>query len=93
MTMITSERGRVVVALFLLLVALALPRGLALDRLVTPDEVTWLTASSNFYLALSHGDFAHTYQLEHPGVTTLWAGTAGFAAAQSTTAPATEKKP
>jgi hypothetical protein len=58
--------------------AFALPRGLALDRLVTPDEVTWLTASSNFYLALARGDFAHTYQLEHPGVTTMWAGSAGF---------------
>src|ERR1051325_5012279 len=74
-----SERPRILIALLVLVVAFALPRGLALDRLVTPDEVTWLMASSNFYLALTHGDFAHTYQLEHPGVTTMWAGAAGFA--------------
>jgi 4-amino-4-deoxy-L-arabinose transferase-like glycosyltransferase len=74
-----SERARILIALLVLVIAFALPRGLALDRLVTPDEVTWLMASSNFYMALRHGDFAHTYQLEHPGVTTMWAGAAGFA--------------
>jgi hypothetical protein len=72
------ERWRNVFTWAILLVALGLPRAAALDRLVTPDEVTWLSASSNFYLALTQNDFAHTYQLEHPGVTTLWAGAAGF---------------
>jgi hypothetical protein len=73
-----KEPLRILVALVILLVAFALPRGLALDRVVTPDEVNWLTTSSNFYVALRQGDFAKTYQLEHPGVTTLWAGAAGF---------------
>lgn len=73
-----AERWKTVIALVILLVAFGMPRGLALNRLITPDEVTWLTASSNFYLALTQGDFANTYQLEHPGVTTLWAGAAGF---------------
>jgi hypothetical protein len=67
--------GAAVVLVFL---ATWLPRGLALDRLVTPDEPTWLTGAADFYQALSRGDFANTYQLEHPGVTTLWAGVAGF---------------
>ena len=67
-----------VFALAVLLMALVLPRGLALNRVVTPDEVNWLTTSSNFYLAVRQGNFAKTYQLEHPGVTTLWAGAAGF---------------
>lgn len=66
--------------LALLVIGLAtwLPRGLALDRLVTPDEPTWLTNSANYYLALAQGDLAQTYQIEHPGVTVMWAGTAGF---------------
>jgi hypothetical protein len=74
-----SVRWKVFVAFTGLFMAFLLPRGLALNRLVTPDEVTWLTASSNFYWSLTHADLAHTYQLEHPGVTTMWAGTAGFA--------------
>jgi len=62
----------------LLLVALWLPRGLALDRFVTVDEPKWLLRSANFYNALVHGDFKDTFQKEHPGVTITWAGTAGF---------------
>jgi hypothetical protein len=60
--------------------ALWLPRGLALDRFVTPDEPKWLTRSANFFLALAQRDFASTFQKEHPGVTVMWAGTAGFLA-------------
>jgi hypothetical protein len=73
-----KEGWKIVFALLGLVAAIALPRGLALDRVVTPDEVNWLTTSANFFVALRQGDFASTYQLEHPGVTTLWAGTAGF---------------
>ncbi|MER3438760.1 MAG: hypothetical protein C4346_14855, partial [Chloroflexota bacterium] len=64
----------------LLLVALAiwLPRGLALDHFVTPDESYWLARSANFSQALAHGDFAHTYQYFHPGVTTMWLGSLGL---------------
>ena len=65
-------------ALTILVVAIWLPRGLALDRLVTPDEKRWLTRSGNFYQALLHGDFANTYQSRHPGVTTMWVGMTVF---------------
>lgn len=58
--------------------SLWLPRGLALNRFVTPDEPKWLARSANFFLALAQRDFAHTYQREHPGVTVMWAGAAGF---------------
>jgi len=66
--------------LTLLAVALALwlPRGLALDRFVTIDENRWLTRSANFHRALVHGEFVHTYQQGHPGVTIMWLGMAGF---------------
>jgi 4-amino-4-deoxy-L-arabinose transferase-like glycosyltransferase len=59
-------------------IAIWLPRGLVLDRFVTVDEPSWLTFSGNFYQALAHGDFVKTYQIEHPGVTTMWAGTAAL---------------
>ncbi len=62
----------------LIVVAVWLPRGVALDRLVTPDEPTWLTRSGNFFFALAHGDLGGTAQYVHPGVTTMWAGTLGY---------------
>lgn len=54
------------------------PRLTDLNREVTADEPLWLGRSANFYEALAHGDFSNTYQAAHPGVTTMWAGTAGF---------------
>ena len=62
----------------LLFLAVWVPRVLALDAFVTPDERLWLFRSANFYQAISRGDFAHTFQQEHPGVTVTWAGTLGF---------------
>jgi hypothetical protein len=59
-------------------VAIWLPRGLALDRFVTVDEPSWLTFSANFFQALARADFAHTFQIAHPGVTTTWIGTAAL---------------
>ncbi len=80
-----SESGPVIrtlkrtpVALTILLVATLLPRLVALDRFVTPDEYLWLTRSANFYCAISQGDWKHTFQRQHPGVTTTWAGLFAF---------------
>jgi 4-amino-4-deoxy-L-arabinose transferase-like glycosyltransferase len=72
--------GRRVEILLVAIVALIawLPRGLALNRFVTTDEVLWLTRSGNFYYALIHRDYKNTFQREHPGVTVMWAGTLGF---------------
>ena len=61
-----------------LFLAAWMPRVLALDTFVTTDERKWLTRSANFYQAISHADFAATFQREHPGVTVMWAGTLGF---------------
>ena len=55
-----------------------MPRVQGLDRFVTPDEPTWLYRSANFYRAISRGDFAGTFQREHPGVTVMWAGALAF---------------
>jgi hypothetical protein len=72
-----GRRGDLFALLFLVL-AIWLPRGLGLDQFVTPDEPLWLTRSANFYYALTHADLDSTYQKEHPGVTTMWVGTASF---------------
>ncbi|MGD9093484.1 MAG: hypothetical protein PVF74_11610, partial [Anaerolineales bacterium] len=62
----------------LITLAILLPRAVALDRFATPDEHLWVYRSANFYYALGQRDFASTFQKEHPGVTTMWAGMAGF---------------
>ncbi len=66
------------IAFLLMIAALWLPRGLALDRFVTIDENRWLTRSANFQRALVHGEYAYTYQHGHPGVTIMWLGTLGY---------------
>lgn len=65
----------ITLALLLLILAPRVPR---LGQFVTPDERKWLARSANFYYAITHADFAQTFQREHPGVTVMWAGTLGF---------------
>jgi hypothetical protein len=67
-----------VLTFVLLFSAVCVPRAIALDRLVTVDENRWATRSANFFAALDQRDFVHTFQREHPGVTTMWAGSAGI---------------
>ncbi|MBN2115277.1 MAG: glycosyltransferase family 39 protein [Anaerolineales bacterium] len=67
-----------IAAAFVLILALALPRLLALDHFVTTDERLWLERSGRFYYALAHRDFAATFQRSHPGVTVMWAGLTGY---------------
>jgi hypothetical protein len=74
----SGKRAFQLLFLFLLLLALLLPRALELSRYVTVDEPTWLIRSANFYQALAAGDWKDTFQREHPGVTIMWAGTFGF---------------
>ncbi len=73
-----NQRAKTALIMLLLFIASWLPRVLALDTFVTTDERKWLARSANFTLALTQGDFANTFQREHPGVTVMWAGTLGF---------------
>jgi hypothetical protein len=57
---------------------IALPRWLVVSQTATEDETKWVARAANFSVALSIGDLAGTYQSEHPGVTTMWAGTLGL---------------
>ena len=71
-----SRAGLAVLFVFLFLAAW-IPRTLELDRFVTADEHRWITRSANFAYAVKHGDLLHTYQREHPAVTTTWLGALG----------------
>jgi len=60
------------------LISLLVPRFSQIERPITVDELTWLTFSADFYYGLAAGDYPHTYQDHHPGVTTMLAGTGAF---------------
>ena len=64
----------------LLLVVAWLPRLCAIDRYITPDELTWVYRSVQFREALLDGRWADTLITGHPGVTTTWMGTLGISA-------------
>ncbi len=66
----------IVLGLFVLAL---LPRALALGDFVTIDEASkWFERAERFQQALLAGDYADTNQTGHPGVTTMWLGTAGL---------------
>jgi MFS family permease len=69
---------RQIILVLVLILIIWLPRGFELDRYVATDEVAWLVRSANFYYALGQKDYAATYIKEHPGVVTMWAGTAAY---------------
>jgi 4-amino-4-deoxy-L-arabinose transferase-like glycosyltransferase len=69
---------RTPIGLILVLLATLIPRIYGLDQFATADEYLWVRRSANFYCAISHGDWAGTFQRQHPGVTTTWAGLLGF---------------
>ncbi len=62
----------------LLFVLIVLPRIPGVDLAVSPDEPKWLARSANFYRALATQDWAGTFQVEHPGVTVMYAGMTSF---------------
>jgi 4-amino-4-deoxy-L-arabinose transferase-like glycosyltransferase len=66
------------VGLTLILLATLIPRVVGLGQFATADEYLWVRRSANFYCAISQGDWAGTFQRQHPGVTTTWAGLLSF---------------
>ncbi len=64
----------------ILLVLALLPRLVALNRYITPDELTWMYRSVQFREALSDGRWEDTLVAGHPGVTTTWLGSAAITA-------------
>jgi 4-amino-4-deoxy-L-arabinose transferase-like glycosyltransferase len=81
----TREMARVRAIPWILLSYLAiglaalLPRVLDLGVFLTGDEADfWLRRSDTFLRAIQSGDFAATAITTHPGVTTMWLGSAGI---------------
>jgi 4-amino-4-deoxy-L-arabinose transferase-like glycosyltransferase len=68
---------RVAVSIGLFVLALV-PRVLALDTFLTPDERRWLGRSVKFLAALLYQDWGGTLRKGHPGVTTMWTAVAGL---------------
>lgn len=59
--------------------AALLPRVLGLGQFLAGDEASfWLRRSQTFLSALQTGDYAGTAITTHPGVTTMWLGSAGI---------------
>ncbi len=78
---ITSSVGRLAPILSYVLVGAAalLLRVLDLGRFAHTDEVNfWIDRSHRFLDAIQAGDFAATAISTHPGVTTMWLGSAGI---------------
>ncbi|MCC7104972.1 MAG: glycosyltransferase family 39 protein [Chloroflexi bacterium] len=55
-----------------------MPRALVAPRMVTADEDTWIGMAANLAQALQRGRPGETYELGHPGITSLWLDIAGL---------------
>jgi 4-amino-4-deoxy-L-arabinose transferase-like glycosyltransferase len=55
-----------------------LPRILAPDEFLTPDEPNWLGRSRDFLAGIVGQNWIDTLQTGHPGVTTMWTGSLGI---------------
>jgi len=57
----------------ILLLALIVPSWVInIARVINVDEPRWVIRGSNFYYAVTHGDFENTLYEYHPGVTNTW---------------------
>lgn len=74
----TARTYRQWIALLAIVLVFAAVRLPGLGRFVTTDEALWFLRSANFYLAVAREDWPATFQSEHPGVLTLWAGAGAF---------------
>jgi hypothetical protein len=75
---VKTDKSKLVL-LFICLVILIVPTHVVgIDEFATIDEPWWVISGSNFYYALTHGDFANTIYDYHPAVTTTWVVTAGM---------------
>jgi 4-amino-4-deoxy-L-arabinose transferase-like glycosyltransferase len=74
-----TVKENIAVGFFLFLVAL-LPRAFGLNVFITPDEYLWIERSGEFLAALLRADWAATFQVGHPGLTTRWTGVLGILA-------------
>ncbi|MGQ9627531.1 MAG: ArnT family glycosyltransferase [Anaerolineae bacterium] len=63
--------------IFIFLLAL-IPKLVALDAFLTPDEYLWVSRAARFCAAFLEGDWGGTRLTGHPGVMTMWLGASGL---------------
>ncbi len=73
-----KNKWNIWLTILVLLAVIAPSHIMDIDRPVTVDEPWWVISGSNYYYALTHGDFANTLYDYHPAVTTTWIVTAGM---------------
>lgn len=73
-----KNKWNVLLTALFLLVLIVPSHIIGIDKVVTIDEPWWVISGSNYYYALTHGDFENTLYDYHPAVTTTWIVTAGM---------------
>lgn len=74
---------KIILALLLILIISTLlffPRTKGLNSYTFVDETFYLKHAAQFYWAVANRQYADTYLIVHPGVTTLWLGASAFRA-------------
>ncbi|MGA7194941.1 MAG: glycosyltransferase family 39 protein [Anaerolineales bacterium] len=74
------KKAYFILIVFFLVVILAMPRFVGLDKFVSLDEPFWVRNGANFYYALSQHQFENTIYEYHPGITTMWVVSLGLLA-------------
>lgn len=73
-----DQRGRDGALLLGIFVVALLPRAVGVGEFATVDEaVHWFDRARDFLGAFASGNYAGTYLVGHPGVTTMWLGALG----------------
>lgn len=73
-----KNKWNILCTILFLLVLIVPSHVIGIDKVVTIDEPWWVISGSNYYYALTHGDFENTLYDYHPAVTTTWIVTAGM---------------
>ncbi len=73
----TMQKNKWLMVLFLLVIIIP-THVIGIDKFITFDEPWWVISGSNYYYALTHGDFENTLYDYHPAVTTTWVVAAGM---------------
>src|SRR3990172_5162414 len=73
-----KNKRNILCTILFLLVLIVPSHVIGIDKVVTIDEPWWVISGSNYYYALTHGDFENTLYDYHPAVTTTWIVTAGM---------------
>ena len=78
MVMTRARRHTELLLVILLFLLAFVPRAAPPVVITTDEQVHWIRRSGEFRSALATGQLENTAQAQHPGVITMWLGTAGL---------------